>query len=216
MYSHWESEIFASLSTRRINLPFYSMQELITNTDMKVMTVLGTSLSNSFEYSKDYYRSRIWQERMKPNAKIFDKYGLKGLKDLMLEEESYTIFQSFIVYALEPEFKDCKIVAAPGRYDHQQVGYGLQKDSPYLFIFNHFIQEMKEKGAIDRILKQYLISKQICSDYSGQPLSISTCVGAFIVVIVGVAFSIMLLLTEGAAKILKKKNFLTPITLLHL
>ena len=203
MYAHWESEIYAHLSVRRIILPFNSMQDLLTNTDMKVMTLLESPFSNRFEFSKDSDRLRIWNERIKPNIKIFDKYSgntMDGLKDLILDDDSYTVMYTQDAWTSHEEYKDCRILRAPEYYDPTLAGFALQKYSPYLFVFNHFLQKTKENGHIDRIWKQYVDDRQICTDYSGKPIGISTCFTAFIVLICGSTVSIILLLIEGAAK----------------
>ena len=61
MYAHWESEVCAYLTTRKISSPFNTMQDLLANTDMKVMTTLESSFSDSFEFSNDPVRSKISQ-----------------------------------------------------------------------------------------------------------------------------------------------------------
>ena len=210
MYAHWESEIYAYLSARRIILPFNTMQDLLTNTDMKVMTILESAFSNRFEFSKDADRLKIWNERIKPNIKTFVKYrgnSNNGLKDLILDDDSYTVMNTNEKWISAEEYKDCRILRVPGYYDPTLAGFALQKDSTYQFVFNHFLQKTKENGHIDRVWKQYVNGRQICPDYSGKPLGMSTCFTAFIVLICGSTVSIILLLIEGAAaQFYKNKN----------
>lgn len=211
MYAHWEAEIYVYLSARKIVLPFNTMQDLLTNTDMKVMTFLGTTCSNAFEFSNESDRVRIWHERMKPNLEIYYEYGgnRDGLLDLILDDESYAVYNNEAVWTVRKEYKDCKILRAPGRYDLTYSAFALQKHSPYRFVFNYFIQRIMENGLINRYLKDIVDDRQFCPDYSGKPVNISMCFTAFIVLFCGTTVSIILLLAEGAAKILKcakKKN----------
>ena len=46
-------------------------------------------------------------------------------------------------------------MAVPKKYDTKPYAYGFQKDSPYLGIFNYYIKEMREKGALQKIQKKY-------------------------------------------------------------
>jgi len=53
------------------------------------------------------------------------------------------------------EFANCEIVAIPAKYDFKPYGWGFQKDSPFLEIFNYYLDEMREKGATDQIFTKY-------------------------------------------------------------
>ena len=61
--------------------------------------------------------------------------------------------------------------------------YAFQKDSPYLELFNYFLQEMKEKGALKQILEKYEGGKQVCPDMSGKPIGINSSFTAFLLLI---------------------------------
>ena len=217
MYAHWESEICAYLATKKITLPFNTMQDLLTNTDMKVMTLLESFHSDSFEFSNDPVRSKIWHERIKPNVETYYEYVAKNddpadpdnaLKDLMLDDESYTVFGNYHTFNSYQEYKDCKIVIARGRYDHTYGAFGLQKNSTYLFVFNYFLQLLKEGGPLERLVTKDLTyelgsDKQSCPGYDGKPLGLSTCFTSFILLFTGATISVILFVTEGVAKILK-------------
>ena len=59
----------------------------------------------------------------------------------------------------------CKIVAAPGKYDFKPYAYGVQKDWPFLAMFNYYINDMKEKGSLKQIQAKYEPPPQSCPDY---------------------------------------------------
>ena len=48
--------------------------------------------------------------------------------------------------------------------DRKPSAFGFQKDSPYLDVFNFYLKEMQEKGAIGEILKD--IMPENCRNYS--------------------------------------------------
>ena len=56
-------------------------------------------------------------------------------------------------------------MATPAKYDFKPFAYGFQKDSPFLPMFNYYINEMKEKGSLEQIQAKYEPPKQICPDY---------------------------------------------------
>ena len=50
---------------------------------------------------------------------------------------------------------NCKIVATPAKYDLKPYAYGFQKDSPFLSLFDFYLNEMKEKGSLKQIQVKY-------------------------------------------------------------
>ena len=61
-----------------------------------------------------------------------------------------------------PEYETCDIVAIPAKYDIKPFAYGFQKDSPYLGVFNYYLKEIKEKGALNQIQQKYEPNNQVC------------------------------------------------------
>ena len=56
-------------------------------------------------------------------------------------------------------------MATPGKYDFKPYAYGFQKDSPFLPMFNYYINDMIEKGILKQIQAKYEAPLQICPDY---------------------------------------------------
>ena len=70
-------------------------------------------------------------------------------------------------------------MATPGKYDFKPYAYGLQKDSPFLPLFDYYLNEMKEKGSLKQIQAKYDPPPQICPDYSGKSLGVGSVFAAF-------------------------------------
>ena len=86
----------------------------------------------------------------------------------------------------------CKIVATPGKYDLNHFAYGFQKDSPFLPLFNYYLNEMKEKGSLKQVQVKYEPSPQICPDYSGKSLGVNSVFAAFGVLSFGFGIAVIL------------------------
>ena len=87
---------------------------------------------------------------------------------------------------------NCKIVATPAKYDLKPYAYGFQKDSPFLSLFDFYLNEMKEKGSLEQILVKYEPPPQTCPDYSGKSLGVGSVFAAFGVLFFGVGISLIL------------------------
>ena len=94
------------------------------------------------------------------------------------------------------EFQTCKIIALPAKYNIQPYAMVFQKDSPYLPLFNHYVNEMREKGALQQIMKHYQPDPQDCGDDTGRPLGFNNCITAFLVPIAGMILAMILFLIE--------------------
>ena len=122
----------------------------------------------------------------------------------------YTIkFHIFhYLFRANDAFVKCKIVATPGKYNYKHIAYGLQKDSPFLAIFNYYLDVMKEKGIFKQIQDKYEPSPQICPDYSGKPLGVGTVFVAFCVLFFGVGIASILFGLENLTKSFGMKWFI--------
>ena len=87
---------------------------------------------------------------------------------------------------------NCKIVATPAKYDFKPYAYGFQKDSPFLPLFNYYLNEMKEKGSLKQIQVKYEPPSQICPDYNGKSLGFSSVFAAFGLLVSGFGFAVIL------------------------
>ena len=83
-------------------------------------------------------------------------------------------------------------MATPGKYNVKQLAYGFQKDSPFLPIFDYYLNEMREKGSLKQIQVKYEPPPQICPDYSGKALGVSSVFSGFGVLFFGVGIALIL------------------------
>ena len=209
LYHHWEAMIVSYLSTRIINIPFNGIPSLVTDTDYNLLTLPGSALSDSFKHSKDPFWQKAWNERMEPFIDDYTKeYGTgpKDMKKFILKYENFALYDRFSSVASSREYSDCKIIGTLAKYDFKPSAYGFQKHSPYLFLFNHFLNEMREKGTMNKILTKYEPKPQNCPDYSGKPLGISTCISAFVILAFGMGSCVLLFFLEMLARTFQPEN----------
>ena len=83
-------------------------------------------------------------------------------------------------------------MATPGKYSFKDLAYGFQKDSPFLPLFDYYLNEMKEKGSMKQIQAKYEPPPQTCPDYSGKALGVNSVFSAFGVLFSGVGIALIL------------------------
>ena len=95
-----------------------------------------------------------------------------------------------------PNYKKCKIIALPKKYNLKSYAFILSKDSPYLPLFNYYIDQLRENGALERIFKKWEPLPPICEDKTGKPLGFRNCFTSFLVMIIGGGLGIIILCIE--------------------
>ena len=92
-------------------------------------------------------------------------------------------------------------MATPDNYDFKPYAYGFQKDSPFLPLFDYYLNEMKEKGSLKQIQVKYEPPPQVCPDYSGKSLGVGSVFAAFGVLFLGVGIAVILFFIEKITQV---------------
>ena len=96
-------------------------------------------------------------------------------------------------------------MATPDNYDFKPYAYGFQKDSPFLPLFDYYLNEMKEKGSLKQIQVKYEPPPQVCPDYSGKSLGVGSVFAAFGVLFLGVGIAVILFFIEKITQVFGMK-----------
>ena len=113
-----------------------------------------------------------------------------------MENPSIALYRDFVSMAGFPEYVGCEILATPSKYKFTPCSLAFQKDSPYLSLFNYYLNEMHEKGTSRQILSKYEPGSQICPDSSGLPLGFDSCFTAFLTLLGGASVGLVLFIIE--------------------
>ena len=209
-YYYWEAMLISYLSTRFIVLPFNTIPELITNTNFKISVFSGSSMMDSFIQSNDFYWKEAWKYRIKPNIKPqFEDFTTDDFVRYIIDNDDVAYYDNYFSIRSFDEYAKCEIKAIKARYDVKPLAFGFQKDSPLLGLFNYYLKEMREAGALDQIMKKYESGPQVCEDYSGKPLGPGSVSAAFAVIIFALLLVLALFVLEFVASIFKFKGFET-------
>ena len=86
------------------------------------------------------------------------------------------------------------------KYEFKPYGFAFQTDSPYLRLFNYYINRLKENGALEKAMKPCEPPPQRCTDQTGEALGINNCFGAFLVMMVGIGSGLLIFVMEFVLK----------------
>ena len=96
------------------------------------------------------------------------------------------------------------MLAIPQKLSVSNYGWVFQKHSPYLPLFNYYINLLDEQGILHKIVKAYEAGPQECPDYNGLPLGFDSCIAAFIVFLTGAGLGFVLFILEIFIPLMKK------------
>ena len=84
------------------------------------------------------------------------------------------------------EYQQCEILILPKKYSRGFLAFGLQKDSPYQGLFDHYLNKMKQDGVLDKLINEYEPPPQICPDLTGKALGFNNLIFPFLTLITGI------------------------------
>ncbi len=200
IYNHWEGMLISYLATRVIVLPFNSIKGLLDFSTFRIALNPGTSFEDAFKLSTDEVWQEAWNERIKMHLDEYRPYRGQTLP-LITNDFSTALYDNFYSASSHKAYADCEIIDIPAKYDFKPYAYGFQKDSPLLGLFNFYLKEMREKGALKQILNKYTAGPQICPDYSGKAIGFDNCFTAFAVLLGGLVLGFVLMIFEWLFKL---------------
>ena len=123
-----------------------------------------------------------------------------------IENPSIALYRDFISMASFQIYKDCEVLAIPAKYRYTPCGFALQKNSPYLQLFDYYLIEMRDKGMFQKILSKYEPGAQQCPDLNGLPIEFNMCFTAFLALLGGMSLGLILFIIEHFSVILFKTH----------
>ena len=72
------------LSTRKIIMPFKTMEEMYFNTDFRLALIPNTAYEDDFKYSADPIIQKVYEERFKPHLTEYLEF--KDLSELAIRK----------------------------------------------------------------------------------------------------------------------------------
>ena len=194
IYMYWEAMLISFLAVKKTYLPFQNLKELADSSNYKLKVGRGLVHLDRFRYSNDPSHESIWKRQIAPNLNDLPLY--KDLVPTILDNPSYLMYADGLGVRQNQAYLDCKIVNILGPLHKSQLAWIVPKNSPYIEIFRHHLQQLKENGVVERYYKMYVVGDQVCPDLSGKPLSLKQCISAFLVFAPGIILSITWFLLE--------------------
>ena len=202
-YYHWDAELIAYMSVRKINLPFENLKELSETQGFKLLLPKGSVHIDTFRDSDDPIYSKIWKEKVNP---FYDDLPLADDLLKRLKNEPYSVVYSDSTAKMRDPYLNCEIVDVGPPVRRSQLAFAVQKNSPFYEKFRDQITKFKETGLVGRYVQRYSMERQACKSYDGSAISMHQCFVMFQILFLGAIVSLLWLLGELSASYFRKKN----------
>ena len=193
-YYAYHAQLTSFLTVRKIEVPISELSDFVAKKSYQLILKRGGSVETYFTESHDPLYQYIWGTVLRSN--ITAKTEIKA-EQLILEDKYKIYFGSSPQFEMNSRSFPCHIVGSSFGYGSHSQAYGMQKGSPYLKMFSHNIQNIKETGAINELYsREKMNQKRLnkCSDggYS-ENIGYRNIFSAFVVLafgcVVGIAVS---------------------------
>ncbi|XP_059082976.1 glutamate receptor ionotropic, kainate glr-3-like [Tigriopus californicus] len=195
IYWHWEAMIISYLAVRNVALPFESLEDLVENTDYKVVVQPGTAYVDQLRFGNTEVLRQTWVERVEPYIDSYPSTKVEML-DLVLKDPSYALLDEYYSLLFYERHSKCEVLTIPKDYFRGDYAFPIQDNSPFKDLFKYHIEILKERGALNQISDRYAPEAQVCPDLSGKSLGFGQCFTAFVALLAGLAVASLALILE--------------------
>ncbi|XP_028033581.1 glutamate receptor ionotropic, kainate 2-like [Bombyx mandarina] len=197
------AQLSASMTTALENESIKSVEDLAAQNKILYGAIKGGSTVDFFKNSKDKTFRRMY-ETMNSNPALLVKSNDEGVRRVLSGSNKYAFFMesSAIEYKLR---RDCRLKKIGGELDNKYYGIAMPANSPFRTHINRAILKLQESTKLDKIRNLWWLQKydaKICKDVDVDAndvqgdLELENLLGAFVVLIVGIFFSLIVTAIE--------------------
>eukprot|EP00095_Tigriopus_kingsejongensis_P000205 maker-scaffold41_size498431-snap-gene-3.27 protein:Tk00205 transcript:maker-scaffold41_size498431-snap-gene-3.27-mRNA-1 annotation:"hypothetical protein L798_01404" len=198
VHFHWKAALVSALTVELVNYPFQSLEGLLASDYKLTFYPNGFSMNNFKQAEAGLFRD-IWEKNVNQEfdytpftSDTYSETYLSVLTDL----NEHVLFDDVLTIRYFQAYQDCRVIQIPQTYLRMPMGFGFQKNSPYLEIFNHEIAKMKENGVFARILEKFDLLPLDCLPKPGRALGMANLASAYSIYILGLTLSVAILILE--------------------
>ncbi|KAI4498716.1 hypothetical protein M0802_006183 [Mischocyttarus mexicanus] len=197
--SSYTANLTACLAIAANIPPFTNVEELARQKTIKYGAKVGGS---TFEFFKEasYQTYKDMYNYMTSTDNVLTKDNDEGLKKVLTENYAFLMESSSIEYIIQ---RECNVTKVGGLLDQKGYGIAMKKDSLYRHQLNTAILKLQESGRVTELKKKWWTQKRgggKCEEgaapSSAEELNLSNVGGVFLVLFVGIGFSLIFTIFE--------------------
>ena len=200
--------LISSLVSKQFQSDINFLEDFLTQPGYQLILRSGTASVQYFRDATETPHKDIWEKLLK-NKTIAYVDELTKAEQLLLENKNYIYFE--IVMQIDPIFENypCRIIRADQTYFHRAFALGLQKNSPYLKMFNYKIRKYVESGVLANTgaMKKNPKGTVTCPSDTVKSIGYETIFSAFVLFGIGLALSVLYAWIEYICNIISHNTY---------
>lgn len=200
MISSYTANLAAFLTVEKVVYPIESAEDLSAQSEIEYGCVGSGSTRSFFQESSIPTYKRMWSF-MSANPHFFVGSNKEGRQRVAKGNYAFLMESASIEYIVE---RNCNLTQIGGLLDSKGYGIATKKDSPYRTPLSQAILQLQESGVLHTLKDRWWKQKRgggACSDESKKgsavnELSLGNVGGVFVVLLGGLAFSLLMALCE--------------------
>ena len=201
MFVHYTNDITAKMTSGKNEIPIWTFDDVIHH-DYKVIVqtsyyknILAAAENGSAKYQ--VYKKDIENGRLRDWTEAMDEI-ISDHKTLWYNQKSGIISSPNLVTTAKEKLK--KVVALKmDDSGYSLTGFGLQKESEFLKMFNHYLLKEREHGIFNRLYRKYFIDLYVNEEFGmiePQALGFDNVMFTFACLGAGVTISMIIAIAE--------------------
>ena len=195
----YSAKMIAFLTFFKIQTPFHTLDDVLL-TDYKVGTLDGSAEQDMFANANEGTNfKKIYEEKMRQHSGSFVDTYEQGVEEVMKEKFVFIGYEPAILNIMDGT---CKMLRIPNPVTRINLGFAWAKDLPHGQFFSYFLQNLEEKGVLDKLSRQYTKQPRPDCGGSGEFISMgfTNIVSAFVMLLLASVAAIVFCLAECLAK----------------
>ncbi|KAL5009424.1 hypothetical protein ScPMuIL_013493, partial [Solemya velum] len=203
--SSYTANLAAFFTIDRLLMPIDSVDDLLTQNEIKYGTVRSGSTRSFFEFSAEPNYIQVYENMLAAKPSVFVQSTAEGINRVKSSKGKYAFFLESPANEYQNNRQPCDTMSVGGTLNSKGFGIATPEDSPIRDSLNLAVLELIEKGTLHNLRRTWWKDKGQCNADSGskkRSLSLSHVAGVFYILVGGLVIAVIL----GSSELLCKKS----------
>ncbi|KAF5404236.1 putative ATP synthase F0 A subunit [Paragonimus heterotremus] len=196
LHATWQADMTAFMTRKWIPLPITSLHELAYSQTYQPFAIAGSSIITDFATAKENPVMQELYHKLLRNQRLVETTA--DAISLLLDDPTMIFLHD--KHVLEYFFnRNCNAIQMfPVHFGQTPSGFAVAPGREFEQPFTDYLIHLYETGSIDRLFKKWWFASEVCSTSEAhyQPMALKDLMGAFIILTVALAVSLLVLSVE--------------------
>ncbi|XP_065225870.1 glutamate receptor ionotropic, kainate 2-like isoform X1 [Planococcus citri] len=202
MVSTYTANLAAFLTTNKMDTEIKDVDQLASQSVIKYGCYKDGSTRTFFEKSSDALYQKMWANMESTKPSVFTKNNDEGVQRVLREKRfAFFMESSTIEYNVE---RNCRLTQVGGLLDNKAYGIAMPLNSPFRTSITTALLKLQEEGKVRDLKEKYWLitdeskkcQRKKKNDLEDNALAVAQVGGVFVVLLIGMAFSLILSILE--------------------